>query len=262
MLIDTHCHLYFESFDGDRSEVLARMAQAGVTGAILPAVDMQTALQARELCALHPQLRYAVGWHPGYEPSAQYMAGGRFDARAFLEPLCDATPRPIAIGEIGLDGREGVNQMPLQLDMFSAQMAYARERDLPAIIHLRDAEPEMLAALEQAAGARGVFHCFGGSLAVLDYAVRQRWFVSFAGNLTFPKAQALREAALHTPLELLLVETDAPFLAPQPVRGKRCEPAHVVHTATFLAQLRGMDFDAMCALLTENAQHCFGEVGV
>jgi TatD DNase family protein len=260
VLIDTHCHLYFDSFDTDRADVLGRMAAASVSGAVLPALDADTAAQARALCLAHPHLRYAAGWHPGYVAPLEYMRDGRFDAGAGLAQWWEHAPLPVAVGEIGLDGREGVNPMPVQIALFTAQLAFARERGVPAIVHLRDADSEMLDVLETVPGTRGVFHCFGGNPAILDYAVRHGWFISFAGNLTFPKAQALRDSAQQAPLELLMVETDSPFLAPQPVRGKRCEPAYVIHTARELARLRGIPEIMLHQLLTDNASRCFGVV--
>jgi len=238
--------------------MLERMAAAGVAGAVLPALDAATGEQARALCLEHPHLRYAAGWHPGYAAPPGLMRDGRFDAQAFLAPWWDQAPLPVAVGEIGLDGRENENSMPVQTALFIAQLAFARERELPVIIHLRDADNEMLAALEAVPGGRGVFHCFGGNPEVLNYAIRHGWYISFAGNLTFPKAQALRDSALQVPLELLLVETDSPFLAPQAVRGKRCEPAFVVHTAGELARLRGMPESTLHQVLTENSCRCFG----
>lgn len=258
MLIDTHCHLYFDSFDDDRAEVLGRMHAAGVGGAVLPALDAETAAQARALCLEHLELRFAAGWHPGYAAPLEFMREGIFDAAAWLAPWWEQALQPVAVGEIGLDGREGVNEMPVQIALFTAQLAFARERGVPVIVHLRDADDEMLAALEAVPGARGVFHCFGGNPAILGFAIRHGWYISFAGNLTFPKAQALRDSAQQVPLELLLVETDAPFLAPQPVRGKRCEPAYVVYTACELARQRGMPESDLHAVLTENASRCFG----
>jgi TatD DNase family protein len=258
VLIDTHCHLYFDSFDADRREVLERMAAAGVAGAVLPALDAETAQQSRALCCEHPHLRYAAGLHPGYGAPVEFMRDGCFDAEAFLAPWWEQAPMPVAVGEIGLDGRDGANPLPVQIALFTAQLAFARERNVPVIVHLREADNEMLAALEAVPGARGVFHCFGGNPAVLEFAIRHGWFVSFAGNLTFPKAQALRDSAMQVPLDMLLVETDSPFLAPQPVRGKRCEPAYVVHTAGELARLRGIPEPMLHQVLTDNAGRCFG----
>jgi TatD DNase family protein len=143
-------------------------------------------------------------------------------------------------------------------EVFEAQLAFARRRAVPAIIHTRDADDETHAVLAAHGGEQVVMHCFNGSGKLLELALLRGWYVSFAGNLTFPRAAELREAALAVPLERLLVETDAPFLAPQPVRGKRCEPAHVRHTADFLAALRGLSPAEMSALLTRNAEQCFG----
>jgi TatD DNase family protein len=142
---------------------------------------------------------------------------------------------------------------------FRLQLQFARKHDLPVIIHTRDANAETLAMLESVDAPRGVLHCFNGSSELLEFALaRQGWYISFAGNLTYPKAIELHEAARRVSTEKLLVETDAPFLAPQPVRGKRCEPAHIVHTVKFLAALRGIDEIDLTQLLFANSKRCFG----
>jgi TatD DNase family protein len=257
VLIDTHCHLYFEDFDADREAVIARMAEAGVAGAVVAAVDAESCAQARALAGQHACLRYAAGLHPAYAVQQEYWRGGVFDAQAFLAPWWEAEPAPVAVGECGMDLHWKVNPLEVQHAVFTAQLAFARERGLPVIVHTRDADVETREALEAVPGARGVFHCFSGSALLLDFALRERWYVSFAGNLTYPKAHALREAARQVPPERLLVETDAPFLAPQAHRGRRCEPALVAHTARTLAGLRGLAEPEMAALLRENAQRCF-----
>jgi TatD DNase family protein len=125
------------------------------------------------------------------------------------------------------------------------------------IVHTREADQQTREVLEQVPGVRGLLHCFNGSPLLLDFALTHDWYVSFAGNVTFPKAQALRDAARQVPLDQLLVETDAPFLAPQPVRGRRCEPAHLIHTAHYLAQLRDLPEEEFEQILLANSQACF-----
>jgi TatD DNase family protein len=141
----------------------------------------------------------------------------------------------VAIGECGIDLHWDTNPLERQRAVFIAQLEYAATRKLPVIVHTREADAETRACLEAVPAARGVLHCFNGSELLLEFALRAGWYVSYAGNLTYPKAQELRETAQLVPLDRLLVETDAPFLAPQPVRGRRCEPSHVVHTAQVLA---------------------------
>lgn len=262
MLIDTHCHLYFDAFAADFADVLERMAEAGVGAAIVIGIDQATNEQARRLAAAHPQLAYAAGLHPTSEFPEHVLRGGEFDAADYLAPCWDAGPVPHAIGECGIDLHWDVNPIGRQVEVFTAQLHLARRRDLPVVVHTRAADRETRDALTQVPGARGVLHCFNGSPLLLDFvdeAARRGddWYVSFAGNLTFPKAVELRQAALKVPLDRLLVETDAPFLAPQARRGQRNEPAYVAHTAHCLAGLRGLGLPEMQRLLLANSRNCF-----
>lgn len=254
MLIDTHCHLYFDAFAADRPQVLARMAEQAVGGAVVIGIDTASNAQAYALAAANPQLSYSVGWHPtsaALEP---------MDLRAQLMAYFNCKPRPVAIGECGLDLHWDTNPLETQLTLLAAQLDLARDLDVPAVIHTRDADAataEVLAAFDE---LRCVLHCFNGSPQLLELALARGYYVSFAGNLTFPKAVELREAAQKVPLEQLLVETDAPYLAPQPVRGQRCEPAYVAHTAQFLAGLRGLSEPRMQQVLYNNSCQCFETV--
>jgi TatD DNase family protein len=281
MLIDTHCHLYFDCFDADRDAVLQRMAAADVRAAVLIGIDPQTCAQAAQLVQQHPQLHFSVGMHPTSEFSGPHFSTGAdgalgFDAESYLAPWFDDAQahggRPaIAVGECGIDLHWDANSLQAMQSVFTGQLRFARQRDLPVIIHTRDADEETAAALEQVEGVRGILHCFNGSERLLQYALkRPGWFVSFAGNLSYPKAQNLRDAAVRAPLDRLLCETDAPFMPPQPVRklkpgqstlgqGRaRCEPAHVAHTYALLAELRGVPLPVLAAQLAENAARCFG----
>ena len=258
MLIDTHCHLYFDAFNADREQAIARMLSAGVAGAVVVGIDAATSDQARALALSHPQLRYSAGLHPAEEFPVGFVHGGDFDAEAFLTRFWQGEPKPIAVGECGMDLHWKTNPPALQHAVFTAQLAFARERELAAIVHSREADAETLAALMAVPGTRGVLHCFAGNAGLLDFAVRHGWYVSFAGNVTYPKAEELRRAAWNVPLKFLLVETDAPFLAPQSRRGKRSEPADVVETARTLAAVRGIPEDEMHAILSANAKRLFG----
>jgi TatD DNase family protein len=257
-MIDTHNHLYFDKFDADREEVIARMAEAGVVGGIVIGIDPPTWEQAQALARQYPQLHYSAGLHPTSDFAA--LTGGALTRFVMeeLSILCESDTPPVAIGECGIDLHWDVNPLEHQQTAFTAQLNLCKQRDLPVIIHTRDANGETLEVLESVAGVRGVLHCFNGSPELLEFALsREGWYVSFAGNLTYPKATELHEAARQVPLDRLLVETDAPFLAPQPVRGKRCEPAHVVHTARYLADLRGVPEDELFQNLLANSRRCF-----
>jgi len=167
-----------------------------------------------------------------------------------------AHPRAVAVGETGLDGHHGADTLPQQRILFDAQLALAEELDLPVVIHSRAASEETAAAL---AGFRGtvVLHCFSEP-ELLEPALDRGYYVSFAGNVTYPKAEALRECAALVADERLLAETDSPYLAPQPVRGRPNEPMHVRHTLAVLAESRGTDVDELEARLDENAARAFG----
>jgi TatD DNase family protein len=251
MLIDTHCHIYFDAFDADRADVLARMAQDGVAGAVVIAIDEETAGQSRALANAHWQLRYSAGLHPSY------IKGEGATVLEWLAAALEAQPRPVAIGECGLELKRPESPLEAQVQAFCAQLVLAREHRLPAVVHARNADAETCAAVESVPGVCCIFHCFEGGPRMLDLAIRDGHYVSFAGNLTYPKADALRRAAQAVPLKQLLVETDAPFLAPQAVRGQRCEPAFVAHTARALAELRGMPAVEMTSQLYANACRCF-----
>jgi len=261
VLIDTHCHLYFDRFDADRVEVLRRMREARVGGAVVIGIDQPTNAQALGLALRHPELRYSAGLHPTSEFPPQLFNAGGFDARAYLNEWLDCELKPVAIGECGIDLHWDANPLKQQQQVFHAQLELARGMDLPCIVHTRDANPETLEVLEQVEDTRGVLHCFNGSPELLEFALSERrresWYVSFAGNLTFPKARELRDAAARVPLEQLLVETDAPFLAPQPHRGKRSEPADCRHTAQTLKEVKGIPLEQLEAQLYSNACRCF-----
>jgi len=262
VLVDTHCHLYWKNFKGILPGVLERMADAGVIGAVVVGIDVRTNAQASRLAREYPQLRYSVGLHPAEQFPDEVKRDGNFDAERYLGSWWEQDLAPVAIGECGIDLHWDTNALGPQMEVFTAQLRFARERDLPVIVHSRDADEATREALRQVPGARGILHCFNGSRLLLDFAHEANargdaWYVSFAGNMTYPKASDLRDAAREVPLERLLVETDAPWMAPQSQRGQRSEPSFVTYTAQALAELRGISESEMNARLLENSQACF-----
>jgi len=253
-LVDTHCHLQDEAFDADREEVVGR-ARGQLAWLVVAGDDVESSRGA--VAWSGGGVYAAVGIHP-------YHAGDVCeDALHELRELA-ASPGVVAIGEVGLDYYRDHAPREQQRSALGRQLEVAVDLGLPAVIHCRDAGEDLLGVVAGFEGRLrgGVMHCFGGDGAFARRCLEAGFHVSFAGNLTFPKAEALREAAQAVPLDRLLVETDAPYLAPQPVRGKRCEPIHVRYTAESLAELKGVPVAELARQTTENAQCLFlGKAG-
>ncbi len=248
-MIDSHTHLDI----GPRpvEELVDAAATAGVGRMVTVGTDPASCRAALAAAERHPGVYAAVGHHP--------HEAGSFDA-GVVEELAEMArhPRCVAVGETGLDYLRSGAPADVQRQVFLAQVDLAAEVGKPLVIHTREAAQDTLEILRgPAAGLRVMLHCFG--LAEhLEECLEQGWWLSFAGNLTYPSATALRYAAAAAPDERLLVETDAPYLAPQPVRGQRNEPAFVVHTARALAEVRGMELAALEHALDANAATLFG----
>jgi TatD DNase family protein len=245
-VIDTHAHL--TSLD-DADEAVGRAAEAGVTRILTVGTDVDDCRRALEFAGRHEGVFAILGIHPHEARTATT------DDLASLRELLEH-PKAVAVGETGLDWFRDYAPPDDQRRLFDAQLSLAVETDQPVVIHTRAADEDTLAALADHAGAV-VLHCFS-SPHMLPTALERGWYVSFAGNATFPKAVDLRLAATQVPAERILAETDSPYLAPQPVRGKRNEPANVVHTLAALAQARGEDPDELEAQIEANAAACFG----
>ena len=251
-MIDSHCHLADAVFEGDLEDVVARAREAGVTHAltILAAGDADEARRGVRLASLWAGVRFATGGHPhqAHECPAPGRAGDLV-REAFAR---DARLR--AIGEIGLDYHYDFSPRDVQRAVFAEQIAAARELDRPIVVHTREADDDTVAIIrsEGRGAVRGVFHCFTGDAALARQALDLGFFISLAGIVTFPRAQALREVAALVPDDRLLVETDSPFLAPVPHRGGRNEPAHVAHVAATLASIRGSNIESLDRLVTAN----------
>jgi TatD DNase family protein len=257
-MIDSHCHLADAAFAADLDQVVGRARDAGIERAlvILEGGNGEEAAQADRLRQLWPETRVAVGVHPH---QAHQFAGDPADAAAIVSDQVASTPWARAIGEIGLDYHYDFSPRDVQQAVFRSQLRLAQRLRLPVVIHTREADEDTLAILrEQGEGpVRGVLHCFTGSDALADAGLALGLYVSVAGIITFPKAAALRETVHRLPLDRLLVETDSPFLAPVPHRGKRNEPAYVAAVIDQLAAVHGVSAADVAAQTTANFHALF-----
>ncbi|MBI5741555.1 MAG: YchF/TatD family DNA exonuclease [Nitrospirae bacterium] len=255
-MIDTHCHLEMDEFEGDRDEVLTRAAEAGVKYIINAGSDREANLRGLELSTRYPNVYSAVGIHPH---DAKYLD------RSLLIELKRWSDRPkvVAVGEIGLDYHYLHSTKGVQVEAFIKQIALAREVDLPIIIHSREAKKDTVRILkEEASEVPGVLHCFSGDMEMAKEAMGLGFYISIAGPVTFKNVKDLREIAGFIPDDFLLIETDAPYLAPVPMRGKRNEPSFLTHTAQVIADARGISISDLARITTLNAMRLFkiGEV--
>ena len=254
IVADSHCHLDDEQFDSDREAAIERAREAGVkcllaigTGDGPP--DLECAVR---LADLYPFIYATVGVHPNDAAKAD---SDTFDHLLRLTQH----PKVVAMGEIGLDYHWGVPK-ELQEPLFCRQLDFAAKAGMPVVIHTRDAWDDTLRILRERWAPTGfpcVMHCFTGDVAQANQCLELGFTLAFGGVATFPKSGAVREAALHTPLHRMLLETDAPYLAPVPFRGRRNEPAYVAHTAQTIASLRGMSVEELGGATTRNFEHIF-----
>lgn len=257
LLIDTHCHLDAQHFREGPDEVLARAKEVGVFACVVVGVgeSVASARAAVELARRHPgEVVAACGVHPHdarlYEAQAGELADLAVDEHV------------VAVGEIGLDYHYDYSPRDVQRDVFARQVDLGRQLKKPIVVHTREAGEDTLAVLasERAGEVGGVIHCFSEDRAFAERALDLGFYLSFSGIVTFKGAATVHEVARFAPLDRVLVETDSPYLAPVPKRGKRCEPAYVVHTAARVAELRGMPVEALVEATTENATRLFGDV--
>jgi TatD DNase family protein len=257
MFVDSHCHIDGPEYDADREEVIRRARDAGVRRILnVGTGDPHSGALERavELAEKHDDIYAAVGTHP--------HDARLFDARAEdrLKTLIKS-PRVIAWGEIGLDYHYDNSPREVQREVFRRQLQLSRDMGLPVIIHTREAEEDTIEILKSgwtASGQPGIMHCFSGSLKLAESAIELGFMISFAGILTFKKADDLREVARRVPLDRLLIETDSPYLSPIPFRGQRNEPAHVVEVARYLAGMHSIDIEEIGAITTKNFARLFG----
>ena len=253
MLIDSHCHLDYYS-DADLPGVLARATEAGVDELVTIATTLPQSAKARGLAEAHGNVWCTVGVHPHHAAEAPVP-----DPEA-LAALTEH-PKVIGVGEAGLDYFYDRSPRDVQQSVFRAQIRAARLAGLPLAIHARDADVDIMRILQDEHDSGGAFafllHCFSSSRMLAEAGVALGGYVSFSGILTFPKSSELRDIARDLPADRLLVETDAPYLAPVPFRGKRNEPGYVAHTARMLAEIRGLSLEALAELTTANFRRLF-----
>jgi TatD DNase family protein len=257
MFVDSHAHIDGEEYDADRDGVIGRAREAGVCAILnVGTGDPHSGALERAVgvAELYEDVYAAVGVHPH---DARLFDDG---AERRIQALVKRSNRVIAWGEIGLDYHYDNSPREVQREVFTRQLRLAREADLPVVIHSREADDDTVGILRaELSGSRrrGVMHCFGGSLRMMEQVVELGFMISFAGNVTFKKAEDLREVARHVPMERLLIETDCPFLTPVPFRGRRNEPALVIEVARFLAEIRGLTTEEMGRLTAENFSRFF-----
>jgi TatD DNase family protein len=252
MLVDTHCHLDFDSFTADRSEVLSRAVQAGVEQMITIGIDIPTSWRAVALAEANEGVFATVGIHP--------HNSGNLSSNDIEQLLALArNSQVVAYGEIGLDYYRNYQPRPLQLSCLKEQLDLARQLELPVVLHDRDAHEDILQVLQEARAWEigGTMHCFSGDWSFARRCLDLGFYISIAGPVTFAKSDTLRQVASECPLDRLLLETDAPFLTPVPKRGKRNEPAFLVYTAEEIASLRKLSFEEVGRETTLNARNLF-----
>lgn len=256
MLIDTHCHLDFPDFEAERDAIVARAHEAGVEQMITISTRVKRFETILSIAEAYPNVFCSVGTHP-------HNADEELDITTEDLVRLSAHPKVVAIGEAGLDYFYDNAPRDAQAEGLRRHIAAARETGLPLVIHSRSADEDMAAILTEETG-KGAFpfllHCFSSGPDLARIGVELGGYVSFSGILTFPKSEELREIAKTVPHDRMIVETDAPYLAPKPFRGKRNEPAYVAHTAAMLAETIGVSTEEIATITTENAFRIFSKM--
>tara|TARA_Y100001968_G_scaffold201510_1_gene185034 strand:+ start:7225 stop:8010 length:786 start_codon:yes stop_codon:yes gene_type:complete len=253
-LIDSHCHIVFPNFEEDLDDVASRWRSAGVKSLLHSCVEPSEISSIRALADRFPEMRYSVGLHPLDTKHWEQ------DTINILRQAALDDSRVVAIGELGLDLFRDSN-LDEQLKILIPQIELALELDLPVIVHCRDAASQMLEVLrslkKEECCPKGVMHCWGGTIDEMKSFLELDFYISFSGTVTFPKAKVIHECARSVPADRFLIETDCPFLAPVPYRGKRNEPANVQKVAEQVASLRGQEFSSIAIQSTANARRLF-----
>lgn len=252
MYFDTHAHYYDDAFDADRDEVLSALPAAGVELALCPGCDLVSSRQSVALAERYPHLYAAVGFHP------ENLEGISLDQLSEIEAMASHS-KVKAIGEIGLDyyWEKDPDKRKLQQDFCSAQLSLAEKLDLPVIFHDREAHKDSLDMVRAHPNARGVFHCYSGSVEDAKTLVIMGWMVSFTGVVTFKNARRALEVIEWLPMDRIMIETDAPYMAPEPYRGKRNDSRYVFRMAEAIAQVKGLTAEEVGRITTENGKRFF-----
>lgn len=252
-LFDTHAHYYDDAFDPDRDALLSSLPQHGVERVVCPGCDLASSRQSQALAERYPFLFFAAGLHP------ENLEGAALSDLEEIRHLA-AHPKCVAIGEIGLDYYwvKTPEDRANSRDFFDAQLSLAEELDLPAILHDRDAHRDVLDIVRAHPKARGVFHCCALSVEDAKTALELGWHLSFTGNVTFAKARRALEVIAAAPLERIMIETDAPYMTPEPFRGRRNDSNYVYRVAETIAQIKGLSTGEVAEATFQNAEKFFG----
>ena len=248
MLFDTHAHMDADAFDADRHELLASLPGQGISLVMNPGCSLESSLNAIALAQRYDFIYAAVGSHPDVADEVDESLIGTY------RELCQKSPKVKAIGEIGLDYHYEDIPRDIQKRAFRLQMELARELDLPAIVHEREAHEDGLKIVDEFPTVTGVFHCYSGSLEMAKELVKRGWYIGFTGVLTFKNARKALEVAANIPLERIVIETDCPYMAPVPFRGKRNDPGKLCQMAEKLAELRGITPGEAARITLENGK--------
>lgn len=248
MIFDTHAHMDDRAFDQDRDSLLSRLPEEGIALLMNPGCSLASSQAAVSLSNQYSYIYAAVGSHPD---AADEVNDGVLEQ---YRALCRDNPKVKAIGEIGLDYHYEDIPRDIQKRSFRAQMGLARELDLPVIVHEREAHEDGMKIVEEFPSVTGVFHCYSGSLEMAKWLIERGWYIGFGGVLTFKNARKALEVAGNIPLERIVLETDCPYMAPEPFRGRRNDPGKLYRVAEKLAQLRGMTVEEVQAITLENGK--------
>ena len=251
MIFDSHAHLDHRRFDDDRDEIFATLHENGVGGVMNIGCDLTSSMKSVALAGKYPFVWAAVGSHP--DDAANFT-----ESTAQMYAAMAKNPRVRAIGEIGLDYYYDDNPPEVQKKAFLRQMELAAETGLPVILHDRDAHGDTLEIVRRFPTVKGVFHCYSGSAEMAKEVVKLGYYVGFTGVITFKNARKAVEALQAVPLDRVLVETDCPYMAPEPHRGKRCDSRLLPFTVQKMAELRGISYEEMVAATEQNAKRLFG----
>ena len=251
MLFDTHAHMDDRAFDEDREELLKRLPEQGLALVMNPGCSLASSHNASRLSREYDYIYAAVGSHPDVADEVNEEVLDEY------RKLCKLNPKIKAIGEIGLDYHYEDIPREIQLKAFRMQMALARELNLPAIVHERDAHEDGMKVVDEFPEVNGVFHCYSGSAEMAKELVKRGWYIGFTGVLTFKNARKAIEVASSIPLDRIVLETDCPYMSPEPFRGKRNDPGKLYRMAEKLAEIRGLTVEEIHAITTGNGKRLY-----
>ena len=251
MLFDTHAHMDDRAFDIDREELLNDLPNQGIQLLMNPGCSLESSYNASKLSQKYDYIYAAVGSHPDVADEVNENVLEEY------RKLCKLNPKIRAIGEIGLDYHYEDIPREIQLKAFRMQMELARELGLPAIVHERDAHEDGMAVVKEFPETCGVFHCYSGSAEMAKELVKRGWYIGFTGVLTFKNARKAIEVASQIPLDRIVLETDCPYMSPEPFRGKRNDPGKLYRMAERLAEIRGMTLEEIHEITTENGKRLY-----